>query len=390
MDNKPNWYERAEAGPFRKRGFTADHAENVIRTIREGQLRSARKRRGTRYLKTAAAVCIALTIARLGWAAADGPLSGYRGKDNVSSTTAGVVNEANMRNTADKAMRDMVGTSFPLEYSDHLSKKKQILYSYRSGYNTAKIWISTETGALVRAQVNSTLKPGDVAKKMSEGARTALASLGYRGSFAYSASRHVDYDAAKDKTAAIRTTFRAADARVEFINGDITVMSCKIDIGTLDPVTIDAGIKALKIMNKNTGTPSLSRAFRFVKGTSDLLTLGFSEGASVGEALVTMDNKVRMVYGVSDPALFDGKSDSASVQAERDKQLLAVSEKKLRSEAEALNSAYGLHLELKDYQFKKNPKAPGIAAFTKPGVPAISISYNISGKIWRFSVDTLK
>lgn len=384
MDNKPNWYERAETGPFEKRGFTAAHAENVIRTIREGQLRSDRKRRGTRYTKTAAAVCIALTIAGLGWAAVVGPLSGYRGKDNVSSTTAGVVNEVNMRSTADKAMRDMVGISLPLENAEHLSTKKLMRYSYRKGYNTAYIWISTETGAMVRAQVNSSLKAGEVDEKLSDGARVAMASLGYKGNFAYSASRYVNYDAAKDKTVAIRTTFRAADARVEFINGDITVMSCKIDIGTIDPEMVEAGIKDLKIMNKNTGNLSLSRAFRFVKGTSDLLTLRFSDGASVGEASVTMDNKVRMVYGVSDPALLDREAGSASVQAERDRQLLAVSEQKLRSAAEALTSAYSIHLSLADYQFKKNPKAPGTAIFTKPGGPDMSISYSTSGAIWGF------
>lgn len=87
---------------------------------------------------------------RTGLDGGDGPFSGYRGTDNVSSTASGVVKEADMRNTADKAMRDMLGTSFPLEYADHLSKKKQMLYSYRSGYNTAKIWISTETGKWYR------------------------------------------------------------------------------------------------------------------------------------------------------------------------------------------------------------------------------------------------
>ncbi|MFD1772623.1 hypothetical protein [Paenibacillus rhizophilus] len=385
MDNKPNWYERAEIGPFEKRGFTAEHAENVIRTIHEGRHRAALKSRGTRYTKTTVAVCIALTIAGLGWTAVDGPLSGYRGTDNVSSTAAGVVNEANMRSTADKAMRDMVGTSFPLEYADHLLKKKQMLYSYRSGYNTAKIWISTETGAMVRAQVNSSLKPGEVDKKWSDGARVVMASLGYKGNFVYRASRYVDYDAARDKSVAIHTTLSAKDATVGLINGKIAVFSCEIDVGTLDPEVVEAGIKALKIMNKNSKNPSLTGASLVVKGTEDLLTLRFS-----GEASVTMDNRVRVIYGASDHALFDGKAGSASVQAERDKQLLAVSEKKLRLEVETLASAYDLNLALEDYQFKKNPKAPGIATFTKPGVPAITISYNISGKIWSFSVDTLK
>ncbi|AHV98690.1 hypothetical protein [Paenibacillus sabinae] len=385
MDNKPNWYERAETGPFEKRGFTAAHAENVIRTIREGQHRSARKRQGTRYTKTAVAVCIALTIAGLGWAAADGPLSGYRGKDNVSSTTAGVVNEAKMRSTADKAMLDMVGISFPLEYADHQLKKKQILYSYRSGYNTAKIWISTETGAMVRAQVNSSLKPGEVDEKLSDGARAVMASLGYKGNFAYSASRHIDYDAARDKSVAIQTTLSAEDATVGLINGEIAVFSCEIDVGTLDPGMVEAGIKTLKILNKNRGNSSPIGAYLVVKEKGGVLTLRFSGGASV-----TLDNMVRVVYGVSDPALFDGKSDSASVQAQRDKQLLAVSEQKLRSELETLTSAYDLHLGLEDYQFKKNPKAPGIATFTKPGVPDIKISYNVSGKIWNFLIDVLK
>ncbi|AIQ14199.1 hypothetical protein [Paenibacillus durus] len=385
MESKPNWYERVEAGPFEKRGFNAEHAENVIRTIREGGQRAAREQRGTRYTKTVVAVCITLTIAGIGWMAADGPLSGYQGANNVSSTAAGVVNEANMRSTADKALRNMVGSSFPLEFADRLSQKKQILYSYRSGYNTAKIWISTETGAMVRAQVNSSLKPGGVEKKMSRGAEVALASLGYQGNFVYRASRYVDYDAARDKTVDIQTTLAAEDATVGFINGDIAEMSSKIDIGTLDPATVEAGIKALKIMNKNSKNFSLAGAYRVVKGTSDLLTLHFS-----GESSVTMDSTVRVVYGVSDRTLFDGKSDSASVQAERDKQLVAVSEQKLRSELEALTSAYDLHLGLEDYQFKKNPKAPGIATFTKPGVPAITISYNVSGEIWNFLIDILK
>lgn len=378
MDNKPNWYERAETGPFQKRGFTAAHAENVIRTIREGQLRSARKRRGTRYTKTAAAVCIALTIAGLGWGAAEGLLSGYRGMDNVSSTAAGVVNDANMRNTADKAMRDMVGISLPLENTEHLSTKKLMRYSYRKGYNTAYIWISTETGAMVRAQVNSSLKPGEVDEKLSDGARVAMASLGYNGNFAYSASRYVNYDAAKDKTVAIRTTFRAADARVELLNGNIVMMSFETDIGTIDPAMVEAGIKDLKIMNKNRENPSLTGAYRMVKGTSDLLTLRFSGGASV-----TMDSLVRVVYGVSDRTLFDGKSDSLSA-AERDKRLLAVSEQKLRSAAEALTSAYSIHLSLADYQLKKSTETPGTAIFTKPGGPDMSISYSTLGAIWGF------
>ncbi|QWU15234.1 hypothetical protein SAMN04487895_108109 [Paenibacillus sophorae] len=379
MDNKPKWVEQAGSGPFEKRGFTAEHAENVIRTIREGQSQAARERSRSPYTKTAVAVCITLTIAGLGWTAADGPLSGYRGTDNVSSSASRAVKEADMRNTADKAMQEMLGISLPLENAEHLPKKKLIRYSYRKGYNTAYIWISTETGTMVRAQVNSSLKPGEIEKKLSEGARVAMASLGYKGSFAYSASRYVNYDAAKDKTVAIRTTFRAADARVELINGNIVMMSFETDVGTIDPAMVEAGIKDLKIMNKNRGNPSLTGAYRVVKGTSDLLTLRFS-----GEASVTMDSLVRVVYGVSDRTLFDGKSDSPSAKAERDKQLRAVSEQKLRSAAEALTSAYGIHLSLADHQLKKSPETPGTATFTKPGGPDMTISYNISGAIWGF------
>ncbi|AKG35987.1 hypothetical protein [Paenibacillus durus] len=379
MDNKPKWYEQAGRGPFEQNGFTAEHAENVIRTIREGQPRAARERTRHRYVTVAAVACITLTIAGLGWTAMDGPLSGYRGTGNTFSAAPGTAVEAAMKKTADQAIHSMLENPFPLESTDYLPDKKQMRYSYRSGYNTAYIWISTETGAMVRAKVNSTLKPGEVWEKLRRRAETELASLGYKGSFVYRASRYVNYDAARDKSVVIQTILNAKDARVEFINENIVMMSCETDIGTVDPATVEAGIKALKIMNKNRGNLSLTGAYRVIRGTSDLLTVRFA-----GEASVTMDSATRIVYGVSDRTLFDGKSDSLSAKAKRDGQLLTVSEQKLRSAAEAVTSAYSIHLLLTDYQLKKSLETPGTAIFTKPGGSDMFISYSTSGAIWGF------
>ncbi|MNB79389.1 hypothetical protein D3C75_261230 [compost metagenome] len=380
MDSRPEWYERAAKGPFEKGGFTAEHAENVLRTIREGKPRRARERLGSPYVKTAVAACIALTVAGLGWAAADGSLLSYRGMGNVFSTASGAVKEADMKKTADKALQDLLGISLPFEGAERVKNEKLMRYTYREGDNIAYFWINTETGAMMKAKVTSSLKPDQSVRKLSDGARAVMATMGYKGDFAYSASRNVDYDAAKDEKIEVRTVFRAVDAWVEIINGDIEMMSFEPDVGTLDSAITEEGIKALKFMNKNRTNLTVTGAYRSINGTIDLLTLRFG-----GEAYVTMDPRSRVIYGVTDTALFDGKSDSAKVQAERDKKLLEVSEQQIRSATEGLlPSTYSP--KLKDYQLKKNPKAPGVATFTHSGWPDIEVSYNLSGKVWRFEI----
>lgn len=378
-DHKPEWYAQARKGPFGNDKFTTHHADNVMRQIQGDQQR--RKSHSGKRLRVQMLTAVSF-ILLLGVFFLSGRPFGHEPNEARQGAGSSQFTEAELQQTAEQAMQDILGKSHSLDHKEWLVNQQQIFFSYQIGEESAYIWINYETGELVRAEMSAILTTAELDAELLTQAEEVKAKLGFAGDPDFEVLRYAEYDAAQDSVTQIANNFKAGKWRIGFVNGEFDYASATLEASAVPVDARQAGDTALKLL-RGSGDTELKLAFRAIGEDGDTLTLNYGS-----EALVTLDTATNKVQQVSDINLKQSEQSDAGDLTFLDRKLSNVDGDPLREKAALLlDKIFGI-VNVDEYSFVKKGEEPGNLTFHKLGNPEITVYYDSDLTIWKMELDS--
>ncbi len=91
-------------------------------------------------------------------------------------------------------MQEQLGKKLPFVSLERLQEAEQASVIFRTGEDSAAIWISTVTGAVLRMNMNGSLLPAETDKDLIPAAKKTIQEIGYSGDFKITkVQRFVEY-----------------------------------------------------------------------------------------------------------------------------------------------------------------------------------------------------
>ncbi|OKP92933.1 hypothetical protein [Paenibacillus sp. P32E] len=387
-EREPKWYEEARNGPFRESRFTDAAADKVIMRVRSGAPGPERAGQKLRRSFIAAAVILLLAVAgailQQKGLLGEGRQAGlfYQEVKTPDLTDAG------FRKTAERVMQEQLGKKLSFVGLERMDEAKQAAIIFRAGEDAATVWISTETGQVLRMYMNASFLPGEADANLLRTAKKTIQEIGYPREFKISRVQRFVQSGLKVESGIqvqVQDSFIGNEGQIDFLNRkfDRAVFNVSLDLFTEEVNQI--GLKALQHL-RTKGTDRLIRVTRNIGGGKDELVLDYRQGDLSSSFFtmgsVTMDYYTHAVKGMSDMSLFIPKSQDSGQLAEQDQKLLNMDDAKLQDTAAAVvNGVFGIRLQ--EYKLEKNMKTPGIVTFRSVGKKhAIKVSYNLDGAVY--------
>ncbi|MEC0172837.1 hypothetical protein [Paenibacillus graminis] len=101
---------------------------------------------------------------------------------------------AGLRKAAERIMQEQLGKKLPFVSLERLQEAEQASVIFRTGEDSAAIWISTVTGVVLRMNMNASLLPAETDKDLILAAKKTIQEIGYSGDFKITkVQRFVEY-----------------------------------------------------------------------------------------------------------------------------------------------------------------------------------------------------
>lgn len=394
-EREPQWYELARKGPFPEIKFTEEAAGRVVRQIgMDGSslnqvLPYGQRRRVIRIRMLSTAVVLLLLLLGAGALVLGSDGGGRSGGFNplevsgagmIEPPTAGQVDlsDAGLKRTAVQVMQEQLGKRYPYAGVERQKEGESDIATviFREGDYSARVWINTATGKVIRLVMDAIYKPEDIDSKFVDEAMGQLRNAGYKGKFTVTGLKHFVHYGTNDDEQGIQTDdlLMGNEGQIDYENGVYRSSTFRMGEEEVSAEVKQAGLKAIKLLREQ-GTEHLYSIKRTVSPTQDVLVLTYGESERMATT-VLMDYATQGILQVEDNMLFEGNSFNS---ADPNTNLLNVDKVKLQLSAAAIaDEMFGIRLE--GYTFVKEMSGIGTIAFKSPdGATVITGSYNRSG-----------